>query len=119
KIAMSEGGIGWVPGLLDRLEHTCRHFQYLRHLGPTGQDLSPLDLLRRNFWFCAIDDPSGFQVADRIGIDRIMIECDYPHEDSTWPDTQALFVEQLSGLTDDEIAKVTHENAAELYRHGL
>src|SRR5262249_32755475 len=33
KIAMSEGGIGWVPGLLDRLEHTSRHFQYLRHLG--------------------------------------------------------------------------------------
>src|SRR5262249_52361531 len=115
KIALSEGGIGWVPGMLDRVEHTTRHFQYHARLWPSDQQLSPLELLKRNFWFCAIDDPTGFNVAHSIGIDRIMVECDYPHEDSTWPDTQQLFVEQLASLTEDDVAKVTHENAANLY----
>ena len=42
----------------------------------------------RNFWFCTIDDPSTIETRHRIGIDHIMVEVDYPHGDSTWPDTQ-------------------------------
>jgi len=40
-------------------------------------------LLRRNFWFCSIDDPSAFGALDAIGAERILIESDYPHADST------------------------------------
>jgi predicted TIM-barrel fold metal-dependent hydrolase len=63
--------------------------------------------------------PDGLEVADHIGIDHIMIESDYPHEDSTWPDTQALVKEQLAPLSPGAVDKVTHLNAAKLYRHEL
>ena len=53
-----------------------------------GVDMTPADVLRRNFWFCAIDDASGFLTRDVIGVDHILVESDYPHADSTWPDTQ-------------------------------
>ena len=57
KICLSEGGIGWVAGIIDRLDH-CYKYQ-LGYL-PTWRDveLSPSEVLRRNFWFCALDDDS-------------------------------------------------------------
>jgi predicted TIM-barrel fold metal-dependent hydrolase len=119
KIALSEGGIGWVPGLIDRLIHSARHREYLDDDWGQGARLTAIDLLRRNFWFCALDDPIGFEVADHIGVSHIMIESDYPHEDSTWPDTQTLFAEQLAPLSAEARDLVTHRNALNLYRHTL
>src|SRR5205085_1194243 len=52
KIAMSEGGIGWVAMLLDRLENILDRSRY-----GMGWDERPADVLSRNFWFCTIDDP--------------------------------------------------------------
>lgn len=122
KIAMSEGGIGWVPMLGDRLDfiyQTSEHGrrQWDKH-GEPG--MKPSDMLRRNFWYCTIDDPSMWPVRDVIGTDRIMLEVDYPHADSTWPDTQRFIEEHLGPhLSTDEVAKVTHRNAAALFRHPL
>jgi hypothetical protein len=48
-----------------------------------------------------------------------MIECDYPHADSTWPDIQLLVDERFAGFAPDEIRKLTCENAARLFRHPL
>ena len=46
-----------------------------------------------------------------------MLESDYPHADSTWPDTQALLARRLEGLPEADVRKLTHENAANLFRH--
>ena len=72
-----------------------------------------------NFWFCSLDDPSIWPIRDRIGVDHIMVEVDYPHADSTWPDTQDFLADRLADLSDDEAAAVTHRNAAALFRHPL
>ena len=53
KIAMSEGGIGWVAMLIDRLDNIIDRSGY-----GAGWDERPSDVLRRNFWFCTLDDPS-------------------------------------------------------------
>src|SRR6478736_2486438 len=86
KICLSEGGIGWVAGLIDRLEHVRMYDS----MYGTWNDVadSPADVFRRNFYFCAIDDPSSYMQCEVIGTDHIMIESDYPHADSTWPNTQ-------------------------------
>ena len=113
RICLSEGGIGWVAGIIDRLDH-C--YQYQLGYLPTWRDveLTPSEVMRRNFWFCSIDDPTTMQVRDRIGVDHIMVESDYPHADSSWPDTQALLAERFAGLPAADVAKLTHENAAAL-----
>jgi hypothetical protein len=74
-------------------------------------------LLRRNFYFCSIEDPAAFQLADVIGHDRLMVEMDYPHQDSTWPHVQSLIRSELEGLDNALIRKVCFENASNLYRH--
>lgn len=114
KICLSEGGIGWVPALLDRLDHMG---SYSQMYGTWQSDLTPSEVLRRNFWFCAVEDQSAFALRDRIGIDHILLESDYPHCDSTWPNTQRVIDEEIGGLPAEDIKKMTWENASILYRH--
>jgi predicted TIM-barrel fold metal-dependent hydrolase len=115
KICLSEGGIGWVAGLIDRLEHVR---MYDAMYG-TWNDVpeSPADVFRRNFWFCAIDDPSAYRQLDVMGAGNVMVESDYPHADSTWPNTQTMLREHLAGLSDDAVQRVTWANASALFRH--
>ena len=118
KLAMSEGGIGWVPMLLDRLDYIIEVSGHGRAAW-MSDELKPSEVLLRNFWFCTIDDPSVLECRHRIGVDNIMVETDYPHADSTWPDTQAFLAKRLGGFPDEEVRKITHQNAAKLFRHPL
>jgi predicted TIM-barrel fold metal-dependent hydrolase len=115
KLAISEGGIGWVPVMMDRIDHCTRFREFTGSL--FGPDDDPIDVLKRNFWFCALDDTAGFEMIDRIGVENVMVEVDYPHIDATWPDTQHYLARQLAPLTDEQIRKVTWQNASELFRH--
>jgi predicted TIM-barrel fold metal-dependent hydrolase len=115
KIALSEGGIGWVPGLVDRLNHMLSYHEMYGTW--VGIDLTPAEVLLRNFYFCAVEDPSTFAIRDVIGVDHIMLEQDYPHCDSTWPYTQKVVDRELRGLPAADIRKMTWENAARIYRH--
>jgi predicted TIM-barrel fold metal-dependent hydrolase len=81
-----------------------------------GAALSPSEVLLRNLYFAVLDDRKTLELRDAIGVDHIMAEVDYPHADSTWPDSQQHFVEILGHLPIEEIRKITHENAAQLFR---
>jgi predicted TIM-barrel fold metal-dependent hydrolase len=113
KICLSEGGIGWVAGLLDRLDHML---SYHEMYGTWTGDLTPAEVMKRNFWFCAVEDPSSFDQRDRIGTGNILLEADYPHCDSTWPRTQAVIDKEIGHLPADDIAAITWRNASDLYR---
>jgi predicted TIM-barrel fold metal-dependent hydrolase len=115
RICLSEGGIGWVPGLLDRLDHMLSYHQMYGTWN--GIEPTPAEVLKRNFWFCAVEDPSTFALRDRIGVDHILVEQDYPHCDSTWPHTQRVLAEEIGALPPEDVRKITWENAARLYRH--
>ena len=106
-----------MAGLIDRLEHVRMYDS----MYGTWNDLSetPADVFRRNFWFCAIDDPSAYRQLDVMGVDNVMVESDYPHADSTWPNTQQMLREHLAGLADDDVQRVTWRNAAALFRHAV
>ena len=114
KIAMSEGGIGWVAMLLDRLDNIVDRSGY-----GLAWDLRPAEVLQRNFWFCTIDDPSTIDTRHRIGVENIMFETDYPHGDSTWPDTQDVIRSAWGHIPAHEVRAMCSENAARLYRHPL
>jgi predicted TIM-barrel fold metal-dependent hydrolase len=114
KIAMSEGGIGWVAMLLDRLDDIVDRSGY-----GIGWDERPADVLKRNFWFCTLEDPSTIDTRHRIGVENIMLEVDYPHGDSTWPDTQSVVDQAWGHIPANELRSMCSENAAALYRHPL
>jgi hypothetical protein len=109
RIALSEGGIGWIPYFLDRIDYL-----YERHHAWTHQDFGkekPSDVFRRHFLTCFIDDPTGIKLRHEIGVERISWECDYPHSDSTWPNAPERLMQSLNGVPDEEIDEMTHRNA--------
>jgi predicted TIM-barrel fold metal-dependent hydrolase len=117
KVAMSEGGIGWVAMLLDRLDNIVDRSGYAE--GGFGPQLRPADVMQRNFWFCTLDDPSTIDTRHRIGVENIMVEVDYPHGDGTWPETQQVIEKYWGHIPNDELRLMTHANAARLFRHPL
>ena len=119
KIAMSEGGCGWVPIMYDRLKHQIEISGHGRGVWPGGTDIGPHEVLMRNFYYCTINDPSSIDAVIAMNLDHTMVETDYPHADSTWPECQDTLESKLGHLSDDVIRKLTHENAARLFRHPL
>jgi predicted TIM-barrel fold metal-dependent hydrolase len=114
KFALSEGGIGWVPYFLERADYV-----YQRHRQWTGQDFGdklPREVFREHISVCYIDDGVGIEMRHRIGIQNILWECDYPHSDSSWPQSPELAAKQLEGVPEDEANRITHLNAMELYQ---
>ncbi|MGI8663420.1 MAG: amidohydrolase family protein [Acidimicrobiales bacterium] len=113
KIALSEGGTGWIPYFLDRVDRT-----YDMHRGWTGQDFGaklPSEVFREHFLTCFIADPVGVQLRNLIGIDNIAWECDYPHSDSSWPEAPEELAHVMAGVSDEDVNKITHENAMRWY----
>jgi predicted TIM-barrel fold metal-dependent hydrolase len=116
-IAMSEGGIGWVPMLIDRVDYVLEHSASGQESVGWPSDIPPSEILRRNFFFCTIDDPKVMELRHHIGVDHIMLESDYPHADSTWPDTQGYMEKNLGHLPDDELRMIAAGNASRVFRH--
>ncbi len=114
KIALSEGGLGWIPYFLERAD-----WVYSRQARMMGVDFGgrrPSDVFREHVVTCFIDDPSGIRLRDQIGIDAICWEQDYPHSDSLWPHGPEAVAAQLHGCTLEEVAKITHRNAMRHFR---
>jgi predicted TIM-barrel fold metal-dependent hydrolase len=113
RIALSEGGTGWIPYFVDRLDRTYE----MHHLW-TGQDFGdrrPSDVFREHFLTCFIADPIGIQLRDQIGIDNIAWECDYPHSDSSWPSAPEELARVAADVGDADLNKISFENAARWY----
>jgi predicted TIM-barrel fold metal-dependent hydrolase len=113
RIALSEGGTGWIPYFIDRLDRT-----YDMHRAWTGQDFGdqmPSEVFRERFLTCFITDPVGVKLRHDIGMDNIAWESDYPHSDSSWPNAADELEGVMAGVPDDEIDKITFENACRWY----
>ncbi len=115
KIALSEGGTGWIPYFLERADRT-----YEMHSTWTHQDFGgkmPSEVFRDHFMTCFISDPVGVKLRHEIGVDNICWEMDYPHSDSMWPGAPEELdtVFKAHDVSDDEIDKMTHLNAMKLY----
>ena len=115
KFSLSEGGIGWVPYFLERVDYTYTH-----HKAWTGADFGdrmPSDVFKSNIITCFFDDHFGVANVETIGADMVTWECDYPHSDSSWPNSPEHLWSHFEGLSlsDAVINKITHENVMRLY----
>ena len=109
KVALSEGGIGWIPYLLERLD-----YNYERHHRWTGQDFGdklPSQVFNEHVITCFIDDHFGVASRAYLAMDNVCWECDYPHSDSTWPTAPETFMKQMDGVSVEDIDRMSHLNA--------
>lgn len=109
-IAYSEGQIGWIPYVLHRADTV---WQENRGWGGVAGKVTepPSELFRRHVYGCFFDDPHGLRNLDEIGVDNVTYESDYPHSDSTWPNTRAVAEEQMKHLDAETVTKLVRGNA--------
>ena len=107
--ALSEGGIGWIPYFLERVDNVYRH-----HRAWTHQDFGPMlpsEVFLERILTCFIEDAFGLESRQKLNLDMITWECDFPHSDSTWPESPEILASHVQGLPDDDIVRITHRNA--------
>ncbi len=116
KIALSEGGIGWIPYFLERIDYVHEHHhRWTLHQFPKGKRAS--DVFREHIITCFIDDAAGVRNRDLIGVENITWECDYPHSDSTWPKAPEVLWKSLGGVPDADIHRITWQNTMRHFQY--
>ncbi|MDA8047932.1 MAG: amidohydrolase family protein [Actinomycetota bacterium] len=114
-VALSEGGIGWIPYFLERVDRV-----YKQHRAWTKQsfgDRLPSEVFNERIVTCFIDDRFGVESRHWMNVDHITWELDYPHSDSTWPAGPEALAEHFGGVSDEEVHKMTHRNAMRIFSY--
>ncbi|MFI0407999.1 amidohydrolase family protein [Actinomadura sp. 3N508] len=121
-LAYSEGQVGWMPYVMERADKLWHE----RSDNSFGTDLPepPTSYIRGRVYGCIFDDETGLANRDVIGMDQICFETDYPHADSTYPDSAevAARICDKAGLDDAEIYKLLRGNAIRAFgldRYGI
>jgi predicted TIM-barrel fold metal-dependent hydrolase len=115
KIAYAEGQVGWMPYVLERADKLWAE----RDDNDFGSSLKnkPSSYIKDRIYGCIFDDEIGLRNRDVIGIDQICFEVDYPHADSTFPNTHkvAFEIATQAGLTQEECYKLFRGNAIKAF----
>jgi len=114
KLAYAEGQIGWIPYILERADKV---WEENRGWGGVADIVPepPSTYFHRQIFGCFFDDAFGLKNVESIGVDNITYESDYPHSDSTWPQTRQIAEKQMKDLTDEQVYKIVRGNAIKLY----
>ncbi|MDB5715815.1 MAG: amidohydrolase [Sphingomonadales bacterium] len=113
RMALSEGGIGWVPYFLERADFTYEH-----HHEWTFSDFGkerPSDVFKRQIVTCFIDDQFGLKNLDYMNSKMVCYEADYPHSDTLWPNCPEFLWASLNSQPQDVIEDISYRNAMRLY----
>jgi predicted TIM-barrel fold metal-dependent hydrolase len=113
KIAFSESQVGWMAFLFRRMDATWEK-QKDRAISADMKWLSepPSSYLGDRVFGCAFEDDLAIEKrGEPLGIDCLTFETDYPHTDSTWPNTKEYAEKVFAGYTQEEVEKVFRKNA--------
>jgi predicted TIM-barrel fold metal-dependent hydrolase len=114
KIAYSECQIGWMPYILERVDSIWRRGYKLSEI-PAIITEPPSSYLAGRVYGCFFEDDFGLLSRYSIGVGQITFESDYPHQDSTWPNTKSYAEVAMADLLADEIDRICRGNAIELF----
>ena len=114
KLVLAESGVGWIPYLVKRMDAT-----FEKHCKPARDGMintRPSEIFQRQVFATFEEEPFGPQLIPLLGPDNFMWACDYPHPDSTWPESRKAIDEALGSLSDETVRKVTGETCKRLYK---
>jgi predicted TIM-barrel fold metal-dependent hydrolase len=113
KFVAVEGQIGWISFFQYYSDHLWEKHRYW-----TKSELTepPSHYFRRQVFATFMEDPVGLRERHHIGIDNIMWASDYPHSETTWPNSKSLTDEWFTPFGEEDQRKILWENAAKLYK---
>ena len=112
KVISAENDIGWIANFLHRMDHTLdRHGSWLN----LKVDKKPTEYFQSNVFATFMDDEAGLRTWDLIGEGSLVWSNDYPHPDSTWPNSQKVIQQTFADVPDSAKQKILVDNCAQLY----
>jgi predicted TIM-barrel fold metal-dependent hydrolase len=117
KVALSEGQIGWMPFMMERLDSVWERSHFYGNRLREALPEPPSSYIAGHVYGCVFDDVEGLLRRDVIGMSQIMFETDYPHSDSTFPNSRETAVKliQRAGLNEQETYQLMRGNAIECF----
>jgi hypothetical protein len=104
-LAIAKFELAWAPHVLSTMDYTYRE-RHREAIYRFKEGMRPSDFSHRNAVLSFQEDAIGIRLRDVIGPDTMMWDnmmwgSDYPHSQSTFPQSQKI----LEGVPDDEQAK--------------
>jgi len=112
KIVIVENEVGWIPFTLQQWDYYYRRF---RQANPPPIDREPSEYFNRQVYATFFNDAAGAHNFNWWGVDNCMWSNDYPHANSTWPDSLKVIDRDLGHLPTEDRAKLVRENVVKLY----
>jgi predicted TIM-barrel fold metal-dependent hydrolase len=110
RIGWFEGGIAWVPWVLQDAEHLLASYRHMLD--------RPIEHDVRYYWDNHMSasfmvDPLGLELIDRIGINNVMWSSDYPHNESTFGYSEKSLAAVVDAVGPEAAARIVNGNVSE------
>jgi predicted TIM-barrel fold metal-dependent hydrolase len=119
KIGSVEHELAWIPHWLNQMDFTYRERPTVTKGWRSAQGMLPSDYWHRNMFVEFMEDDIGIQLREFIGVDNMIWGNDFPHAESTWPQSEAFINRLFAKTTEEERRKITSENAAKMFQFDL
>lgn len=113
KIAFSESQVGWMPYVIERCDRVFQQSSGWSKINASITEL-PSTYVPGRVYGCFFDDMVGIETRDLIGVTQLLFETDYPHQDSTWPNTPEVVSRIAAKVSSAELEMIMRTNAIDL-----
>jgi predicted TIM-barrel fold metal-dependent hydrolase len=114
QLVLAETGVGWLPYMIARMDAT-----FEKHSKPHPEysiKTKPSEIIRRQVFATFEEEPLGTSLIPLLDADNLMWACDYPHPDSTWPESRKAIDHAMGSLPAETVRKITADNCKQLYK---
>ncbi|MEO6091873.1 MAG: amidohydrolase family protein [Novosphingobium sp.] len=113
RIGSMESGVGWFAWFT---EYITRTWEKQRFWTESELKNPPSHYMDNNVWGSFIQDRTGILNRDLPGAGNIMWSSDYPHSETTFPNSHAIIRRDFEGIPEADIRDIICNNAKRLLR---
>src|ERR1700752_1840821 len=115
KVGSVEHETAWIPHWLKQMDFTYLERPVFTKGWKSREGMLPSDYWRRNMFVEFMEDDLGVRMRDLIGVDNMLWGSDFPHAESTWPQSKQFLDRIFDGVPEEERRKIPSDNAAKLF----
>ncbi len=119
QVGSVEHELAWIPHWLSQMDFTYRERPMFTKGWRSKEGMLPSDYWHRNMFVEFMEDAVGIQLRHHIGVDNMLWGNDFPHAESTWPQSESFLERIFVDTSAEERRKITSDNAAKMFQFDL
>ncbi len=111
KVVLVETEVSWLPFTMSQWDKYCA-----RGMFDSTMTMLPSAYFRRQAYATFFNDPPASMMLGEWGADNLMWSNDFPHHNSTWPNSREVIKRDLGHLSEATQSKLLQGNVMQLYK---